>query len=84
MLVFDRDFEGLPDEELLGIEVDVFGPLEKRGGDENLHVVLLDGAIGGEVLAFEVGVDRHLWAAVSGEGRDEIERHDAAAAAGEV
>ena len=82
--MLDRNVEGLPDEELLRIEIDVLGPFEKRGGNENLHAVLFHGVIAGEGLALEVGVDRHLGAAVSGERRDEVERHDTAAAAGEV
>jgi hypothetical protein len=37
-------------------------------------------AVAGGVLAFEVGVDRHLGAAASGERRNEVQGHHAAAA----
>ena len=50
-------------------------PLDQLRRDENLDVVMLDGLVRSEVLAFEVGVDRHLCGAVSSEGRNEVKRH---------
>lgn len=48
------------------------------------HAGLLDGPVGREILALEIGVDRHLQGAASGDGWDEVDRDDAALAAGKV
>ena len=84
MAVLRLDLERLPDQELLDVELHGCRPTCERRRDEDLHAVVLHGLVGGQVLPLEVGVDRHLGDAASGEGRDEIERHDAAAAAGEL
>ena len=63
------------DQELFDVKMDSRCPLDQLRRDEDLHVVLLDGLVRSEVLAFEVGVDRHLCGAVSGKWRNEVERH---------
>lgn len=69
------DVEGLPEEELLRVEMHRLRPLKKRRRDENLHLVMRNDAVGRKVLALEVGIDRHLGAAASGQRRDEVQRH---------
>ncbi len=74
-----EDLERLPDEKLLHVQMYRPRPLDQLRRDEDLDTVMIDGAVRGQVLALEVGVDRHLSLAVSSEGRNEVECHRAAA-----
>ena len=78
VLVLGAHSERFEDQELLHVQVDCRCPLDQLRRDEDFDVVLLDGLVRREVFAFEVGVDRHLCGAVSGEWRNEVERHHAA------
>ena len=50
-----------PDELFPGDELDLVGVADQCGGDHDGEVlVIVDPLIAGHVLAFEVGVDRHL------------------------
>ena len=83
VLVLRADLERLEDQELLDAYLDCRRPLDQLRRDEDLHTVMFHGAVRCEVLPLEVGVDRHLGAAVSSEGWNEVQRHDATALAGE-
>ena len=73
------DLKRLENQELLDVYVDGSGPFDQLGLDQDLDAVLLKLLVRAEVLAFEVGVDRHLGAAASPHWRDEVERHNAPA-----
>ena len=73
------NLEGAPDEELLCAHLHRLRPLEQRRRDEDLDTLVLRHAVTRQVLALQVGVDRHLSPARSGKGRDEVERHRATA-----
>ena len=77
--VLRRDLERLPDQELLDVQVHRLRPLHQLGRDEDRDARVIDAAIRRQVLALEVGVDRHLGFAVSSERRDEVECHRPAA-----
>ena len=79
VLVLGAHSERFEDQELLDVQMDCRCPLDQLRRDEDFDVVLLDGLIRREVFAFEVGVDRHLCGAVSGERRNEVKRHNSAA-----
>jgi hypothetical protein len=57
------------------IDRDGLGPALERVGYVYRHALVLDWRVRLKVLSLEVGVDRHLRASVSGERRNEIERH---------
>ncbi len=76
--------ERAPDEELLCVYLHGFRPVEQRRRDEDLDTLVLRHAVARQVLTLQVGVDRHLSAAPSGKGRDEVERHHAAQVAGQL
>ncbi len=80
----DRDLELLPEEEARRVYLHFLRPGGERRGDVDAQAVLLDGAVAREVLAFEVGVDRHLEGAASAQGRYEVQRDDATALAGQL
>ncbi len=75
MLVLGAHADRLEHQELFDVQMDGRRPLDQLGRHEDLDVVLLDRVVGRKVRAFEVGVDRHLCGAVSGEWRNEVERH---------
>ena len=79
MFVLRADLERLEDQKLFHVQRDGRRPLDQFRRDEDLYAPVLDGLIRRQVFALQVGVDRHLSDAVSGEGRDEVERHYPAA-----
>ena len=84
VLVVGLDSEGLPEHPVLGGDVSRGSPAFERRGDEELDVVDDHAPVRLRVLSDQVGVDRHLCPAPSGDGRDEVERHDAALAPSEI
>ena len=62
-------------QELLDVQMDSRRPLGQLRRHEDLDVILLDRVVRRKVLAFEVGVDRHLCGTVSGERWNEVKRH---------
>ena len=78
MFVLGAYPERFEDQELFDVQVDSRRPLDQLRRDEDLHTVLFHGAVRCEVLALEVGVDRHLGPAASAQGRDKVQRGDPA------
>ena len=73
--VIGRDRESTPEEEeALRIDAHRARPLQQRGRDVDRQIVVADGFVAGEILALEVGVDRHIEDAPSAERANEIER----------
>jgi len=83
MFVVDLDFERLPQPAVFRDDVRGSRPAHQTRRDEESDVVYHHPLVGSEVLAFQMGVDRHLGFPTSRNGRDEIERHHPAALAGE-
>lgn len=59
-------------------------PLRQRRSNVNRDVAIGDRSVRLQVLALEVGVDRHLEGAASADRRDEVDRDDAAPASGKL
>jgi hypothetical protein len=72
--VIGENVEALPEQEAMHLDLDAAGPLAELRGDEDLDVVELERLVAAEVLALEVGVDRHLDVAASAEWWDEVQR----------
>ena len=79
VLMLREDLERLPDEKLLHVQMHRPRPLDQFRRDEDLDAAMIDCDVGSQVLALEVGVDRHLSLAASSERWDEVERHRPAA-----
>ncbi len=84
MFVVGQDFELLSEQARL----DCHGGTVSPGGEgrRNVEFDTVDGQllVRAEVLAFEIGVDRHLQCAASTDWRDEVDRHDPALLTDEV
>ena len=70
---FDLGADRAPDEELTDIQFEILSLGVKHRCDEQLHSLMEDDPILGEVFALEVSVDRHLGVAASAYGRDIVD-----------
>ena len=77
------DVETLPEQEPRRIDDHALRPLREGQRDVHLQALEFELLILGEVLAAEVGVDRHLKMPASPEGRDEVQGDHAAFRANE-
>lgn len=84
VFVVDTNREPLPHHTPPSIHDSGGGPLREGGGNQNRNTVLFDPLVGREILAFQVGVDRHLEGAPSTDGRYEIKCDDAAPLASQI
>ena len=83
VVVLRQDLERLPEQEPSHVQKDRLRPARERGRDQDLDVPELDPLVLAEIFSLEIGVDRHLRLTPSTEGRNEIQRHHAAAFAGQ-
>lgn len=69
------DPELLPEEESPDVDHNLLRPTCESWRDVDAHRVSMNSLVAGEVLALEIGVDRHLKSAASSEGWYEVEGH---------
>ena len=72
---FNLDIEGAPEQETLRIQVNALHDPWKPVRNQDLNIVQVLTLIALSVLPTEVGVDRHLRASPSTNGRDVIQGH---------
>ena len=70
----------MPEEKAPTLDPDGFRPADKLIGKEDPDVFVVSSPVAGQVLPFEVGVDRHLGATASAYGWDQIDGGGTAAA----
>ena len=84
MFVVGFDLEGLPENPVLDRDMRRGRPPLQARRDEEFHIIYKHALVGLEILAFEMGVDRHLCPAPSRNGWDEIQSDDTALAPSKV
>lgn len=84
MFVVGEDFKLLSEQARLDRHGRMFGPGGQGWRHVKFDVVDRQLLVRAEVLAFEIGVDRHLQCAASTDRRDEVDGHDPALFADEV
>lgn len=82
--MFHLDIEAFAEPTLTGVNCHTFRPAPERRGEVQLHTFALQHAIHAKVLAFEVGVDRHLGTPASSDGWNEVNGDPAASAAHQI
>ena len=78
MPVLNFNIERRSEEPLARANMNTLRPSPERRGCEDPHALSLHHAIARYVLAFEIGVDRHLRASPSSDRRNEVDRDHAA------